>query len=201
MSQEVSHLGFLLPVSHVCLQIAFPLSHIGFTISLNFYNSNVKLIWGLVCGLIQLTLCMVWANIHFFPIDFNGELQLFLKHLKNNFFCLHMSHFSYACKMWYLLNLVLESWEYLWSYLTFWVVILDYGLKFHKLSIHTLVMLQKWLEIHKIIVWSLHCILFPAIFATKKIQKKFSTWSSKLNYWCPRHQIAASKAWISFKCS
>ena len=36
----------------------------------------------------------------------------------------YMSHFSYACKMWYPLNLVLESWEYLWSYLTFWVVIL-----------------------------------------------------------------------------
>ena len=61
---------------------------------------------------------------------------------------LHMSHFSYACKMRYPLNLVLESWEYLWSYLTFWVVILDYGLKLHKLSIRTLVMLQKWLEIH-----------------------------------------------------
>ena len=28
----------------------------------------------------------------------------------------HMSHFSYACKMWCPLNLVLESWEYLWSY-------------------------------------------------------------------------------------
>ena len=25
----------------------------------------------------------------------------------------YMSHFSYACKMWCLLNLVLESWEYL----------------------------------------------------------------------------------------
>ena len=59
-----------------------------------------------------------------------------------------LSHFSYACKMRYPLNLVLESWEYLWSYLTFWVVILGYGLKLHKLSIHTLVMLQKWLEIH-----------------------------------------------------
>ena len=56
---------------------------------------------------------------------------------------LYMSHFSYVCKMRYPLNLVLESWEYLWSYLTFWVVILDYGLKLHKLSIHTLVMLQK----------------------------------------------------------
>ena len=33
--------------------------------------------------------------------------------------------------------------EYLWSYLTFWVVILDYGLKLGKLLIHTLVMLQK----------------------------------------------------------
>ena len=38
---------------------------------------------------------------------------------------MHMSHFSYTCKMWYLLNLVLESWEYIWSYLTFWVVIAD----------------------------------------------------------------------------
>ena len=37
----------------------------------------------------------------------------------------YMSHFSYMCKMRYPLNLVLESWEYLWSYLTFWVVIVD----------------------------------------------------------------------------
>ena len=27
-----------------------------------------------------------------------------------------MSHFAYACKMQYPLNLVLESWEYLWFY-------------------------------------------------------------------------------------
>ena len=59
-----------------------------------------------------------------------------------------MSHFAYACKMRYPLNLVLESWEYLWFYWTFCIVILDYGLKLHKLSNHTLVMLQKWLEIH-----------------------------------------------------
>ena len=32
----------------------------------------------------------------------------------------YMSHFSYAYKMRYPLNLVLESWEYLWSYLTFY---------------------------------------------------------------------------------
>ena len=54
-----------------------------------------------------------------------------------------MSHFSYACKMRCPLNLVLENCKYLWFYLTFWIVILDYGLKLHKLSIHTLVMLQK----------------------------------------------------------
>ena len=60
----------------------------------------------------------------------------------------HMSHFSYTCKMQYLLNLVLENWEYLLFYWTFCIVILDYGLKLHKLLIHTLVMLQKWLEIH-----------------------------------------------------
>ena len=47
-----------------------------------------------------------------------------------------MSHFSYLHKMWCLLNLVLENWKYL-----FWIVILDGGLKVHKLLIHTLVML------------------------------------------------------------
>ena len=60
----------------------------------------------------------------------------------------YMSHFAYACKMRYPLNLVLENIEYLWFYWTFCIVILDYGLKLHNLSIHTLVMLQKWLEIH-----------------------------------------------------
>ena len=29
---------------------------------------------------------------------------------------MYMSHFAYACKMRYPLNLVLESWEYLWFY-------------------------------------------------------------------------------------
>ena len=58
-----------------------------------------------------------------------------------------MSHFAYACKMRYPLNLVLENSEYLWFYWTFCIVILDYGLKLHKLSSHILVMLQKWLEI------------------------------------------------------
>ena len=60
----------------------------------------------------------------------------------------HMSHFAYACKMRCPLNLVLENSEYLWFYWTFCIVILDCGLKLHKLSNHTLVMLQKWLEIH-----------------------------------------------------
>ena len=40
--------------------------------------------------------------------------------------------------MQYPLNLVLEN----------CIVILDYGLKLHKLSIHTIVILQKWLEIY-----------------------------------------------------
>ena len=85
---------------------------------------------------------------------------------------LHMSHFAYACKMRCPLNLVLENSEYLWFYWTFCIVILDYGLKLHKLSNHTLAILQKWLEIHKIIVWSTHCILFSAIFVTEKFPKK-----------------------------
>ena len=61
---------------------------------------------------------------------------------------MYMSHFAYACKMRYPLNLVLENSEYLWFYWTFCIVILDYGLKLHKLSNHILGMLQKWLEIH-----------------------------------------------------
>ena len=56
---------------------------------------------------------------------------------------LDMSHFAYVCKMRYPLNLVLESSEYLWFYLTFWIAILDCGLKLHKLLNHTLVILQK----------------------------------------------------------
>ena len=50
------------------------------------------------------------------------------------FWKLHMSHFAYACKMRCPLNLVLEKSEYLWFYWTFCIVILDYGLKLHKLS-------------------------------------------------------------------
>ena len=61
---------------------------------------------------------------------------------------IYMSHFAYACKMRYPLNLVLENSEYLWFYSTFCIVILDYGLKLHKILNHILGMLQKWLEIH-----------------------------------------------------
>ena len=55
----------------------------------------------------------------------------------------YISHFSYSCKMQCPLNLVLENCEYLWFYLTFWIAILDCDLKLHKLSIHTLVILEK----------------------------------------------------------
>ena len=50
--------------------------------------------------------------------------------------------------MQYPLNLVLENWEYLMFYLTLWVVIANGDLKLPKLSIPTLVILQKWLEVH-----------------------------------------------------
>ena len=80
--------------------------------------------------------------------SFNFHPKKFKKSIENFKWEMDMSHFAYACKMRYPLNLVLESWEYLWFYWTFCIVILDYGLKLHKLSNHTLVMLQKWLEIH-----------------------------------------------------
>ena len=44
------------------------------------------------------------------------------------------------CKMQYPLNLVLENLKYLWFYVTFWVVILNGGLKLPKLSNHILTM-------------------------------------------------------------
>ena len=56
---------------------------------------------------------------------------------------IYMSHFAYAWKMRYPLNLVLENSEYLGSIEHFCIVILDYGLKLHKLSNHILGMLQK----------------------------------------------------------
>ena len=68
------------------------------------------------------------------------------------------------------LNLVLENFKYLWfylTYLTFWVVISNGSLKLPKLSIHTLVMLQKWVEIHEIIDWSTPYFYF-VIFVTEK---------------------------------
>ena len=68
----------------------------------------------------------------------------------------YMSHFSYSCKMRYPLNLVLENWEYLWFYWTFCIVILDCGLKLHKLSIlypcHASEMNRNTLN---------HCLKFP----------------------------------------
>ena len=68
----------------------------------------------------------------------------------------YMSHFSYACKMRYPINLLLENCEYLWFYLTFWIVILDYGLKLHKLfdsyPCHASEMIINTLN---------HCLKFP----------------------------------------
>ena len=84
------------------------------------------------------------------------EMRNWIKKCEESFLITHiflrgftyMSHFAYACKMRCPLNLVLENSEYLWFYWTFCIVILDCGLKLHKLLNHTLVMLQKWLEIH-----------------------------------------------------
>ena len=67
----------------------------------------------------------------------------------------HMYVFSYLCKMRYLLNLVLENWNYLTFYLTFWVVILNGGLKLPQLSCHALEMTRDNLH---------HCLKFPLCF-------------------------------------
>ena len=70
-------------------------------------------------------------------------------------------------KIWLCHNLELE---YLWFYLTFWVVILSGSLKLLLLLIYSLVMLQKWLEIHEIINWSAPFVLFSAIFVMDKVK-------------------------------
>ena len=46
-SQEshINHIGFLLPVNHVCLHIALPVSHLGFSVSYYFNNFNLKWDW------------------------------------------------------------------------------------------------------------------------------------------------------------
>ena len=45
-----------------------------------------------------------------------GSIYTKNSHFEEGTANLYMSHFTYACKMQYLLNLVLESWEYLWFY-------------------------------------------------------------------------------------
>ena len=80
--KEVRHIGILLPVSHICLQIAFPVSHIGFTISYNF--SNLLVYWK------RRLLCSCNPTL---ILDFNGKLEIFLKHFKKKkifFFGLHV---------------------------------------------------------------------------------------------------------------
>ena len=87
--KEVRHIGILLPASHICLQIAFPVSHIGFTISYNF--SNLMLHWKrrLLCSWITTTLIWYIGSYMLLSIDFNGKLEIFLKHFKKkNFFFL-----------------------------------------------------------------------------------------------------------------
>ena len=76
-----------------------------------------------------------------------ADFVFLLQFCTSNWSETYMSHFAYACKMRCPLNLVFENSEYLWFYWSFCIVILDYGLKLHKLSNHTLVILQKWLKI------------------------------------------------------
>ena len=58
-------------------------------------------VWHVVTGSHNLLLAGYWVNTQM-------KIVIFLK--------LHMSHFAYACKMRYPLNLVLEKSEYLWFY-------------------------------------------------------------------------------------
>ena len=121
------------------------------------YNSNATLKWyQSTLHKYQSCIILLWTPTRkkSYPFFWNAFLNVvcILKytahHLWQKIFRKYMSHFAYACKMRCPLNLVLENSEYLWFYWTFCIVILDYGLKLHKLSNHTLAILQKWLEIH-----------------------------------------------------
>ena len=87
-SKEVRHMWTTLPVSHVCLQIAFPVSHIGFTISYSFSIPMVNWKRRLLCSWITATLKWYIGSYMLLPIDFNGKLEIFLKHLKKKIFFL-----------------------------------------------------------------------------------------------------------------
>ena len=63
-------------------------------------------------------------NANKFRIKSNiSQISLPLKDISFKILDIYMSHFAYACKMRYPLNIVLESWEYLWFYWTFCIVI------------------------------------------------------------------------------
>ena len=77
--KEVRHIGILLPVSHICLQIAFPVNHIGFIISYNFSNLMLHEKRRLLCSWITTTLIWYIGSYMLLPIDFNGKLEIFFK--------------------------------------------------------------------------------------------------------------------------
>ena len=57
-----------------------------------------------------------------------------------------------VCKMWVSIYLVLENLKYLLFYSTFWVLMLNGGLKLSKFLIHTIIMCQKLPKIREVIV-------------------------------------------------
>ena len=85
---------------------------------------------------------------------------------------LNMSHFSYLHKMRCPLNLVLENWEYLRFYCTFWIVILDGSLKPHKLLIHASERTRN--KLNHCLTFPLHCISCHICYR-KILEKNFST--------------------------
>ena len=113
----------------------------------------------------------------------------------------YMSHFSYLHKMRCPLNLVLENWEYIRFYWTFWIVNLDGDLNSISFWFIPLSFFRKDEKYIKSLFEVPIVLHFLPYLLRKNLRKKISALSLKINYWSPRHQIAASKAWISFKCS
>ena len=114
---------------------------------------------------------------------------------------MNMSHFAYACKMRYPLNLVLENIEYLSILLNFLHCNFRLWFKtpqpFNSYPCHASEVTRNTLN---------HCLKFTvrSIFCHicyGKISEKMSTLSLKLNYSSPRHQTAVFKVLICFKCS
>ena len=112
----IFHMQNVLIILDWCLCDFLVLKHIDEVDALHFHLSFT-----------DVDIFFVWKILQNFNIAFDYLLMLTIFHVQNGLIIFdrcrydflvmkHMSHFTYACKMWCPLNLVLEKSEYLWFY-------------------------------------------------------------------------------------